>query len=196
MDYLHTYPNAPLHFFAGIMQLRVNSNDAYLVMAGAKSHIAGHFYLASLLNPLNYKKSPSNAPFHTKYIVLKHIVCSAAEAEYGGLFHNNQTSVNLHYILTALDHIQKQTKIKTDSKTANSFVHASMYIKHSKSWDMQYHWLRGAVTCQALQMFWEKGIYNDANYFMKHHPSAHHKVQCLRYILKGFNLSSICLPTF
>eukprot|EP00957_Ditylum_brightwellii_P040195 3041228-Ditylum_brightwellii.AAC.1 len=62
MDYLATYPNAVLHFFAGNMQLYVDSDATYLVVNGAKSCIAGYFYCASNLHTLNYNKTPHNAP--------------------------------------------------------------------------------------------------------------------------------------
>eukprot|EP00957_Ditylum_brightwellii_P020514 1546689-Ditylum_brightwellii.AAC.1 len=40
MDFFHTYPNAVLSFFTGSMQLRVDSDAAYLVVPAVKSHIA------------------------------------------------------------------------------------------------------------------------------------------------------------
>ena len=43
MDFLHTHPNAKLRFFAGNMQLAVDSNVAYLVLPGAKVAMQGFF---------------------------------------------------------------------------------------------------------------------------------------------------------
>eukprot|EP00957_Ditylum_brightwellii_P016618 1249134-Ditylum_brightwellii.AAC.1 len=59
----------------------------------------------------------------------------------------------LRNLLKAIGHPQQPTKIKTDNKTVNSFVHASMCIKRSKSWDMQWHWLKEATTRKALEIF-------------------------------------------
>eukprot|EP00957_Ditylum_brightwellii_P059200 4492899-Ditylum_brightwellii.AAC.1 len=81
------------------------------------------------------------------------MVCSAAEAECGGLFHNVQNAVMICIILEALGHPQKATKIKTDNSTANTFVHVSMRIKPSKTWDMRYHCLREAVVRKALEIY-------------------------------------------
>eukprot|EP00957_Ditylum_brightwellii_P180422 13743964-Ditylum_brightwellii.AAC.1 len=72
MDYLATYPNAVLRFFAGNMQLHVNSDTAYLVVNGTKSHIAGYFYCASNPHALNYNKTQHNAPILIEYRTLKH----------------------------------------------------------------------------------------------------------------------------
>eukprot|EP00957_Ditylum_brightwellii_P172475 13131345-Ditylum_brightwellii.AAC.1 len=111
-------------------------------MPGAKSRYAGHFYLESHPNPLNYNHAPNNAPVHTECKALKNVVCSAAEAECGGLFHNSRLAIMIRGLLHQMDHPQAPTKIKTDNSTANSFVHSSMRVKRSKSWDMRFHWLR------------------------------------------------------
>ena len=96
----------------------------------------------------------------------------------------------------AIRHPQRLTRIKTDNKTANSFMHASMRIKRSKTWDMRYHWLRENATQRLLDIYWDKGSNNNADYHTKHQAPAVHKVQRPRYILKGFSTSmlarSIC----
>eukprot|EP00957_Ditylum_brightwellii_P004669 354895-Ditylum_brightwellii.AAC.1 len=132
MDFFHTYPNAKLWFFAGDMQLIVESNAAYLVMPGAKSRISGYFYLVANLNPLNYNKAPHNVPILGECLAIQNVVCTAAEAECGGLFHYAQIAVRIWNILQVLNHPQRATKIKTDNSTANAFVHALMKIKQSK----------------------------------------------------------------
>eukprot|EP00957_Ditylum_brightwellii_P166801 12696071-Ditylum_brightwellii.AAC.1 len=139
LDYMHTYPNAKLQFFAGNMQLVVNLDAAYLVLPSATSCFVGHFHLQSLPNTLNYNKAPNNTPIHTKCQTIKSIVCYAAEAECGGLFYNSQTTIIIHCTLEELGHLQQPTAVKTDNKTANTFVHASMHVKRSKPWDMRYH---------------------------------------------------------
>eukprot|EP00957_Ditylum_brightwellii_P209920 15364352-Ditylum_brightwellii.AAC.1 len=53
MDYLSTYPDGKICYYARNMQLQVDSNAAYLVQAGAKSCYTGHFYCASLPTPLS-----------------------------------------------------------------------------------------------------------------------------------------------
>eukprot|EP00957_Ditylum_brightwellii_P156364 11901316-Ditylum_brightwellii.AAC.1 len=118
------------------MQLQVDSDAAYLVMLTAKSCFVGYFYLASHLHLLNYSGALHNSPILVKCHILKNMVCSAAEAECGGLFHNTQNAVMICIVLEALGHLQKATKIKTENSTANTFIHALMQIKHSKTWDM------------------------------------------------------------
>ena len=186
MDFLAHHPNATIRIFAGTMQLAVDSDASYLVAPGAKSRYAGHFYLEANPHPANYNKAPNNAAIHTECRTLRNVVCSAAEAECGGLFHNAQVAVSIRRILEAINHPQKATRIKTDNKTANSFVHASMRAKRSKTWDMRYHWLREQTTKKTLAIYWDKGTNNDGDYFTKHHSPMVHRTQRPRFILKGF----------
>eukprot|EP00957_Ditylum_brightwellii_P081152 6173840-Ditylum_brightwellii.AAC.1 len=132
MDYLMTYPNTVLHFSAGNMQLHVDSDAAYLVVNGAKSRIAGYFYCTSNTHTLSYNKTLHTAPILVECRTLKHFVCSTAEAESGALFHNSQTAMGLCNLLDTIGHSQQPTKIKTNNKTTNSFVRASMCIKRQQ----------------------------------------------------------------
>ena len=142
MDFLHTHPNAKLRFFAGNMQLAVDSDAAYLVLPGAKSRYAGNFYLESYTHPLSYNKSPNNAPILTECKTLKNVVCFAAEAECGGIFNNVRAALVLKRIFEGIGHPQRPIGIKTDNNTANAFAYENMRSKRSKAWDMQYHWLK------------------------------------------------------
>eukprot|EP00957_Ditylum_brightwellii_P188919 14380542-Ditylum_brightwellii.AAC.1 len=74
LDYMHTYPNATLRFYAGNMQLGVDSDTTYLLLPGAKRCFAGHFYLKSLPNALNYNVVPNNTPIHIKCQTIKLVV--------------------------------------------------------------------------------------------------------------------------
>ena len=172
MDYLYTYPNAVLRFHAGTMQLMVESDASYLVVDGARSRIAGHFYLQA--NKIFLNSSEHNAPILTECVTLKNVVCSAAEAECAGLFHNCQKAIEIRRILQALGHKQSPTSVKTDNSTTNSFVHTTMKLKKSKTWDMRWNWLREKEIQDEFKIRWEKGKNNKADLFSKHHGPAHH----------------------
>ena len=51
LDYLSTYPQAKLRFYAENMKLHIESDAAYLILPGAKSRIAGYFYLHAPPHP-------------------------------------------------------------------------------------------------------------------------------------------------
>ena len=121
----------------------------------------------------------------TECVTLKNVVCSAAEAECGGLFHNCQKAIEIRRILTALGHPQQKTEVKTDNSTANSFVHATMRLKRSKTWDMRWNWLREKAQQNIFKILWERGTKNKADYFTKHHNPSHHRLSRSDYILAG-----------
>ena len=95
MDYLHTFPNAKLRFYADDMQLHIESDAAYLVIPGARSRAAGHFYLSAQNKPNKTYAGRFNAPIHTECRTIKNVVSSAAEAECVALFHNCMTAVGI-----------------------------------------------------------------------------------------------------
>ena len=126
MDYLATYPNAVLRYWAGDMQLYVESDAAYLVLPGAKSHIAGYYILSNTTN----KERPS--PIFIECEAIRHVVCSAAEAETHGLFVNCQNAIVIRNALTGLGHNQKRTIVKTDNTTNEGFVTKTMKEKNPR----------------------------------------------------------------
>ena len=107
MDFLSWHPIG--RYFAGTMQLAVDSDAAYLVVPGAKSRYIGYFYLEADPHRLDYSKAPHNAAVHTEYRILKNIVCSAAEAECGRLFRNAQAALGIRHTLEAIGHPQRAT---------------------------------------------------------------------------------------
>ncbi len=91
LDYVSTYKNTYLRFFASDMILHVDSDAAYLVAPGAKSRIAGFFYFKHA--PDGTVISKLNIPIHVDCKYLRHVISSAAEAKVGGLFHNCQPTI-------------------------------------------------------------------------------------------------------
>ena len=60
-----------------------------------------------------------------------------------------------------------------------------MKQKLSKSWDMRYHWIRDKHTQKLINVYWQPGKKNEADYFTKHFPAKYHKQQREKYILKA-----------
>ena len=186
MDYLCTFPNATLRFYAGDIQLYVESNAAYLVLLKARSRIYGHFYLNGFKSPNKAYRDNLIAPSLTECATIKNVVSSAAEAETAALFHNCTTEIAIWQALIGLVHPQQKTIVKTDNSTTNSLVHSEMRVKRSKSWDMKYNWLRDCIAQDQFIIKWDKGVNNLADYFTKHHPPNHHKTIRSTYIFKRF----------
>ena len=67
LDYLYTHKSATLRYNASDMQLHIDSDAAYLVAPGAKSRIAGYYYLSTKYTPTTASlepKPPLNSPVH------------------------------------------------------------------------------------------------------------------------------------
>ena len=113
LDYLYTHKFATLRYKASDMQLHIDNDAAYLVAPGAKSRIAGYYYLSINHTPTSdtiEPKPPLNSPVHNECRRLKHVVSSSAEAETWGIYSNCQTVVLLRQMLTALCHTQQPSK--------------------------------------------------------------------------------------
>ena len=184
LDYLMTHPDAKIRFYGSRMQLHVESDAAYLVAHGAKSRIAGYFFLGHIVAPSIPPKNV-NAPVHVECRLLKHVVTSAAEAETAGIYHNGCTALEIKRMLEALGHPQNPVRITTDNSTATAFSNGILKTKRSKSWDMRYHWLVDRVKNQDFCISWEKGSNNLADYHTKHFPPSYHQHVRPQYILKG-----------
>ena len=180
MDYLHTYPDAFLRFYASDMVLHVESDAAYLVAPKARSRIAGYFHLSAHPNKTN---NPTiNAAIQVECKTLRHFVSSSAEAEVAGIFHNTTMALPMRHILESLEHPQPPTPLKTDNATATGFVYDNIHQKRSKSWDMRYHWLRDRQTRQQFDIFWRPGSENQADYVSKHHATTYHRATRPKYV--------------
>jgi hypothetical protein len=84
---------------------------------------------------------------------------SAAEAETG--------SNCLPNLLESFRPSPASYPLKTDNSTSNSFVHANVKQRRSKTWDVRWNWPRDKATHEQLRMCWDNGQDNDAD---KHHP--------------------------
>jgi len=89
LDFLSTYPNAIIRYHSSDMILHVDSDAAYLILQGAKSRIAGYFFLSDKIPPPPTIPNPRlNGPILVECKLLRHVVASSAEAETAGLFFN------------------------------------------------------------------------------------------------------------
>ena len=177
LDYVATYPNAQLRFYASDMLLAIDSDAAYLVMPKARSRLAGYFRL--LDRNRTYKH---NGAILIECRTIRNVVSSAAEAETHGVFNNAKTGVSIRHLLHEMGHLQPPTIIATDNSTTAGFANNNIQLKRSKSWDMNLHWLRNREHRKQFRIEWQKGSGNTADYHTKHHPTTHHRQMRSKYI--------------
>eukprot|EP00957_Ditylum_brightwellii_P085147 6474015-Ditylum_brightwellii.AAC.1 len=101
-------------------------------------------------------------------------MASAAEAELGALFENAKEVVVVHTPLQELGHQQPPTPIQVDNSVAHGIVNSNVSQQKSKAIDMQFYWVKYRVIQGQFKIYWEPGRNNEADYFTKHHPPAHH----------------------
>ena len=70
---------------------------------------------------------------------------------------------------------QSGTPIRTDNSTASGTMKGAIKQRHSKAIDMRFYWLKDRFGQKMFQIYWIPGNINLANYFSKHHPTAHVK---------------------
>ena len=199
MDYVATYPDTYIRFYASDMILNIDSDAAYLVAPKSRSRVAGYFHLASI--PKIHEHPKLNGAVLVECKTLRHVVSSAAEAETGGIFHNAQVAIPIRTLLEILNHPQPPTPLKTDNATACGFIHDNIHQKRSKSWDMRYYWLRDRMAQLQFDIYWDKGSNNGADYHTKHHATKHHRITRPRYVqdkllsMIAHNMSSLLSRT-
>ena len=180
LDYAATHPEAIIEYTPSAMILKVHSDASYLSEPRAKSRVGGHFYLGS--TPI--LETTTNGPVHTTATVLKNVVSSASEAEYGGIFINAKAALPLRQALLDLGHEQPPTPIQTDNDTATGLANETIKQKHSKTVDMRFHWVRDRIGQKQFQVYWRPGSTNKADYFSKHHAPGHHRMMRTEYLKK------------
>jgi hypothetical protein len=179
MDYLHTYPNAAIRFYASDMILKICSDAAYLVLPKAKSRVAVHYHLGWKHNP-----GRVNGAVAVLCQTLKNVVGSATEAKIGGVYTGGRHGAPM---ITALEEKgQKQpstgTPFETDNSCAHGILNSKMRQKLSKAFDMCFWWMKDRIKQKQYNLQWAPGKTNRADYFIKHFPPWHHKKKRYQYI--------------
>ena len=151
-----------------------------MVAPKARSRIAGYFHLSDHPNLTKHPKL--NGAVLVECKTLKHVVSSSTESEVAGIYHNAGVSILIRHILEELNHPQPPTPLKTDNSTATGFVYKNIHQKRSKAWDMRYYWLRDRQTQLQFDIFWERRVNNNADYFTKHHATVNHCAKRGRYV--------------
>ena len=173
LDYCATHADATVTFHASDMQLQMHSDAGYNSEPGAKSRAGGHIFLG------NHSTQPhttqSNGALLNPTHILKHVATSAADAEIGAAFINCKEAIPLRITLAEMGYKQSPTPVTLDNTTAVGFINKQMKQRRTKAIDMRYYWLQDQEAQQHFQFNWEKGENNQADYFTKHHPPAHHQ---------------------
>ena len=115
------------------MCLCINSDTSFASTRNARSRVGGFFYLSSHPSKIpKHHDPPLNSPIFVLYRIMKMVLSSAEEAEYGGIFINTKEGVPIRTTLQELGHNQPKTgtPLKTDNSTAHGIVYNKVRQKN------------------------------------------------------------------
>ena len=172
LDYAATHQDAIITYRASDMVLVVHSNASYLSEHKAQSRAGGHFFMSS-----DTKDPANNGAVLNIAQLIKAVMSSAAEAELGALYINACKAVPQRQLLEEMGHPQPPTPMQTDNSTALGVITNNIQPRRTKAMDMRFHWLRCREAQNQFRFFWRPGKTNLADYWTKHHCTAHHVEQ-------------------
>ena len=188
LDYCASHPDGAIRYQASDMILKLHSDSSYLNAVGARSRQGGHLYLGNKSEP-----DILNGAVLNLAAIMKMVLSSAAEAEFGALFHNTKEATPLRTTLAELGHPQPPTPVLVDNSTAVGLANDTVTQRRSRAIDMRFYWVRDRVNQQQYHVYWAPAHHNLADYFTKHHTPSHH-----RKMRKYFVYTTACpkfLPT-
>ena len=170
LDYCASHPASTIRYQASDMVLKLHSDSSYLNAVGARSRQGGHFFLGNKSNPdiLN------GAILHLAAI-MKMVLSSTAEAEFGARFHNTKEATPLRTILEELGHPQPPTPVLVDNSAAVGLANNTVTQHCSRAIDMRFYWVCDRVDQNQFHVYWAPAHLNLADYFTKHHTPSYHR---------------------
>jgi len=181
LNYLATHPDATIRCHASGMVLHVHSDASYLSASKARSVAGGHFFLSNMPADPNRTpqptdiQPPNNGAILTVSTIMKPVLSSAAEAEFGALFFNCGDAEPIRHMLEELGHKQPPTPVQVDNTTAVGIANKTVKQRRSKAVDMRFYWVQDRIKQGHFKVFWRKGADNLGDYPTKHHPVRHHR---------------------
>jgi hypothetical protein len=130
----------------------------YLSEPKAKPRIGGYFYLGGKTD--SRMKPLSNGPLLCHTTVLKHVVSSVAEAEFGALFINAKEGTVTRTTLSEMVHNQDATDLTTDTTTADGIINNTVQQKRSTATEMRFYWIKYRVDQKQFNVGWAPGNTN------------------------------------
>ena len=104
LDYCHTHPDAKVRYHDSDMILHIHIDASYNSEAKARSRAGGHFYLGNTtsVRPTMH----NNEAILNTSTIMRNVIASASEAEFGALFNNTKEAVALNTTLHEMVHPQ------------------------------------------------------------------------------------------
>ena len=138
------------------MKLAIHSSASYLSVAQARSRASGvHFLSEGPTDPDNPEDfvPTTNGILLVVCNIMRNIVASAAEAEYGTIFVNTHTVVPIRTTLYEMVRKQGPTAIQVDNSTAVGIAKNEFRQEKSKAMDILLYWINVRIEQGQLRVF-------------------------------------------
>ena len=99
---------------------------------------------------------------------------STTEAELGALYIIAREVVYIRIVLHEMGHKHTRNSVQIDNSTSKEVINNKMQPKRTKAMHMRFHWLQYRLNQAQLRFYWQPGPLNYADYWKRHHPTAHH----------------------
>jgi hypothetical protein len=168
-----------LKYPSDIMHLKYNSRFTVMPLPSLDPRLSQELAVTSTWVKKSSPKKPlSNGPLLYHTTVLKNVVSSVAEAEFGALFVNAKEGTITRTTLSEMGHNQDAIELKAENTTADVIINNTVQQKRSKAIDKRFDWVKYRVEQDQFNVGWAPDDTNMGDYLTKHHSPAHQK--CMR----------------
>jgi hypothetical protein len=194
LDYAATQQDTIVTYKRSDMVLTLHSNASYLSKVKACSRAGGHFFLSSDTEDLI-----NNGAVLNLAQIIKAVMSSAADAELGALYINAHEAIPQCQTLAEMGHREPPTPMQTNNITVLGVINNNIQPQCTKAMDMRFNCLQCHKAQQQFQLFWSPGTNNRADYWTRHHCTAHHiekrpKILTPKIVLDALHASEKCAP--
>ena len=170
LAYAVSHPDAQLVLYASDMQLCIHSDASFNAEPGARSRLAGYYFLGSGRDP----SLPPNGAVDTMSSKSKIILTSVHNAEYEAMFKNTERAHRLRFSLLDLGYPQGPTTITADNEKTVEHVNGLVRSRKTNIENLHILKVKELVQDGIFKIIWRPGTENLADLLTKAHPANHH----------------------
>ena len=148
LNYLASNPNAEIRYRDSGMQLDIHSNASYISVSQARSQASGVHFLSK--GPPNPNIPEDFVPTVNSIVlfvckIMRNVMASAYEAEYGTIIINAQPAVPIRTMLNEMGCKRGPTYIQVDNSTAVIIATKYFCQNKSKAMNMRFYWINKII---------------------------------------------------
>ena len=116
----------------------------------------------------------TNGIIHVVCKILRDVMVSVAEVEFGAVFINEQYIIPMRTTLAEMNQPRPPTPIQVGNSTSVGISNKTIRERQSKAIDIRFYWITDRIRQGQFLVYWKPGPTNMGDYHSKHHPPAYH----------------------